>query len=123
MQKTYKNKLDNLEKDYQKQQKQFDEELESVFFENKQFRRELEGLSENYRYHYQQADFEEPINMNKVYHMLERCQEEGNQLVNQATRKLEDSKEESSQTYKKESKKMEDEWLLLKEKEGNETNE
>lgn len=117
VEKTYLNRLNRLEEDYHREQQRLEASLEVVFSEKQQFRRELEDLSENYRYHYQQAEFDEPINMNRVYHQLEQCQDEGNQLVNRTTGKLEEQKEESKWLYQKETKQIEDKLTLLKEKE------
>lgn len=116
MKKTYLNQLNRLEEDYQRERQRLEASLEEVLSEKQQFRRELEGLSENYRYHYQQAKFDEPINMNRVYHQLEQCQGEGNQLVNRTIGKLEEQKEESKWLYQKEMKQIEDKLTLLKEK-------
>ncbi len=117
MKKTYLHQLNRLEENYQKEQQQIEATLEAVFSEKQQFRRELEGLSENYRYHYQQVEFDEPINMNRVYHQLEQCQNEGNQLIDKTINKLEEQKEESKSCYQKETKQLKDKLTLLKEKE------
>jgi hypothetical protein len=115
--KTYLNQLNRLEENYQKEQQQIEATLEAVFSEKQQFRRELEGLAENYRYHYKQAEFDEPINMNRVYYQLEQCQDKGNQLVNKTINKLEEQKEESKSRHQKETKQLEDKLTLLKEEE------
>lgn len=117
MERTYLNRLDRLEADYKKDQRQLESSLEAVYSEKQNFRRELEALAENYRYQYRQIESDAPLNMNRVYQQLEHCQAEGNQLVQRSLNKLEIKKEESRLVYWQETKKVEEELTLLKVKE------
>lgn len=117
MEKVYLRKLEDLELEYEKKQRTIEESIEEALYDKRQFNRELENLSENYRYHYQQANFSEPIAMRTVYHLLEQCQGEGNRVVTQTVRDWEDEKEENRISYRKETQSIEDELTLFKEKE------
>lgn len=123
MERTYINQLAELESEYEKNQRKIEEELEEVFYEKQKFSRELENLSENYRYHYQQAEYSEPINMSRVYHLLEQCKDDGNRVVNRTMKELENKQEENTIHYKKQTQLIEDELTLLKEMELKKENE
>lgn len=86
-------KFENLETDYEHQQKRLENKIEEAFYEKQTFSRSLENLSENYRYHYEQGGFSEPIDMRKVYHIVDQGREDGNSIVNQTINKLEDERE------------------------------
>lgn len=120
MERTYLNQLAELESEYEKNQRNIEEELEEAFYEKKKFGRELENLSENYRYHYQKAQYSESINMSSVYHLLEQCKDDGDKVVNSAMKELENKQEETTIHYKKQTQSIEDELTLFKEKERNE---
>ena len=45
MERTYLNRLDRLEADYKKDQRQLESSLEAVYSEKQNFRRELEALA------------------------------------------------------------------------------
>lgn len=123
MERTYINQLADLESEYEKNQRKSEEELEEAFYEKQKFGRELENLSENYRYHYQQAEYSEPVNMSRVHHLLEQCKEDGDRVVNQTMKELENKQEENTIHYKKQTRLIEDELTLLKEKERKKENE
>lgn len=123
MERTYINKLLDLESEYEKNQKKIEEELEEAFYEKQKFSRELESLSENYRYHYQQAEYSEPVNMSRVYHLLEQCKDDGDRVVNQTMKELKNKQEENKIHYKKQTRLIEDELTLFKEKERKKENE
>lgn len=123
MERTYLNKLAELESEYENNQRKLEKELEEAFYEKQKFGRELENLSENYRYHYQQAEYSEPINMSRVYHLLEQCKDDGDRVVNQTMKELENKQEENTIHYKKQSRLIEEELTLLKEKERKKENE
>ncbi|MBO0469841.1 hypothetical protein JZO66_04740 [Enterococcus sp. DIV0242_7C1] len=117
MEKTYIQKLETLESEYETTQRMIEDEIEEAFYEKQQFARSLESVLENYRYHYQQANFSESINMSAVYNLLEQCKEDGDMIVNQTIKELEYEQEENKLNHRKESRKIEDELTLLKEKE------
>ncbi|MGM0217573.1 hypothetical protein [Enterococcus sp. AZ126] len=120
MERTYLNQLAELESEYEKNQRNIEEELEEAFYEKQKFGRELENLSENYRYHYQKAQYSESINMSSVYHLLEQCKDDGDKVVNSTMKELENKQEENTIHYKKQTQSIEDELTLFKEKERKE---
>ncbi|MDA9472943.1 hypothetical protein [Enterococcus sp. 5H] len=117
MERTYINQLTELESEYEQNQRTIEEELEEVFYEKQKFGRELENLSENYSYHYQQAEYSEPINMSRVYHLLDQCKDDSDRVVNQTVKELENRQEENTIHYKKQTQLIEDELTLFKEME------
>lgn len=123
MERTYLNQLADLESEYEQNQRRLEEELEEAFYEKQKFGRELENLSENYRYHYQKADYSEPINMSRVHHLLEQCKDDGDRIVNRAMKDLENKQEENTFHYRKQTQAIEAELTLLKEKERKKENE
>lgn len=123
MERTYINILSELESEYEKNQRKIEEEIEEAFYEKQKFSRELENLAENYRYHYQQAEYSEPVNMSIIYHLLEQCKDDGDRVVNQAMKELENKQEENTIHYKKQTRLIEDELTLFKENERKKENE
>lgn len=117
MERTYINQLAELESEYKRNQRTIEEELEKVFYEKQKFGRELENLSENYRYHYQQAEYSEAINMRRVYHLLDQCKDDSDRVVNHTVKELENRQEENTIHYKKQTQLIEDELTLFKETE------
>jgi vacuolar-type H+-ATPase subunit I/STV1 len=117
MNRTFLTKLEDLEIDYEQQKRKLEDEIEEAFYEKQIFSRELEDLSESYRYHYEQAGFSEPVNMRSVYNLLDQGREEGDRIVNQTIRELENEREERKTFYKNETQRLEDELALLNQKE------
>ncbi|MBO0470164.1 hypothetical protein JZO66_06380 [Enterococcus sp. DIV0242_7C1] len=94
-------KMENLEDDYRRKNKQLNETMEVVGQEKWMFNRELEELSEQMRYIFQSREYNDTQGLQQVYHLIRSTQEEGEWTVKNVLKKLEDEQEEQQSAYKK----------------------
>lgn len=94
-----------------------------IFYAKQRFKHRLEELAEVYHYYYQQADFSVPVNMKQVYHSIDNCQAEGQQLVKQTLQALEDQQAETICCYHQTKQQIEEQLELTKKIERNKRDE
>ena len=107
-------KMENLEDDYIKKNKELDEKMDAVSQEKWAFNRELEDLSEQMRYIFNKREYNDSQGLQQVYHMISSTQEEGEWAAKNVLKKLEDEQEEQQSAYKKQALSYEEELYQLK---------
>lgn len=110
-------KLDELETDYLREQKQLDNELDEILDEKKSFRRGLEELGSDLNYLFRTHEYDN--NIREAHHMLEEAQEYGDSLLKKDRQKIEDDQEYLTSHYRKSVLFYEEDLDLLKRKESN----
>jgi TRAP-type mannitol/chloroaromatic compound transport system substrate-binding protein len=110
-------KLDELETDYLKEQKQLDDELDEILDEKESFRRGFEELGSDLNHLFRTHEYDN--NIHEAYSMLEEAQEYGDSLLKKDQQKIEDDLEDLTSHYRKNVLFYEEDLDLLKRKESN----
>ncbi|WP_321386398.1 hypothetical protein [uncultured Enterococcus sp.] len=113
-QKQLESKIENLEDDYNREKKKLEETMDEVDQEKWTFNRELEELSEQMRYLFQNREYDDFQGLKQVDQMIRSTQDEGEWSVKNVLKKLEDEQEEQYAAYKKQSLSYEAEIYQLK---------
>lgn len=109
-------KLDELEMEYQKAQKQLDRTMEEVLSEKDHFNRDLENLGNDLSYVFRTQEY--TIDVRQAYNMLEGAQEDSTSFFKTIRQKLEDDQDDLTSHYKKKVAFYEEDLDLLKRKES-----
>lgn len=115
---SFQRRFEELEQDYTRAHKKQEENLEEIYFQNRQFKKNLDDLADRLRYVTSRYDPERLPPIKQGYAFLSRAEEEGSYLVKQLTSELEEEMEQTTQVYDKERIRYEEEYLLAKKKEG-----
>lgn len=107
-------KMENLEDDYRRKNKQLNETMDAVSQEKWTFNRDLEDLSEQMRYIFNKREYNDSQGLQQVYHMISSTQEEGEWTVKNILKKLEDEQEKQQSAYKKQALSYEEALYQLK---------
>lgn len=113
-QKQLLSKMENLDDDYRRKNRQLNETMDAVGQEKWAFNRELEDLSEQMRYIFNKREYNDSQGLQQVYHMISSTQEEGEWTAKNMLRKLENEQEEQQSAYKKQALSYEEELYQLK---------
>lgn len=113
-QKQLVSKIENFEDDYNREKKKLEETMDEVDQEKWTFNRELEDLSEQMRYLFQNREYDDFQGLQQVDQMIRSTQDDGECSVKNVLKKLEDEQEEQYAAYKKQSLSYEEEIYQLK---------
>jgi len=113
----YNKKIQQLEDDYEREKRCFEEELEQTTLEKHRFNSLLEETVERLHSTFSRQEDHDSLDLRHAYHMVEQAQEEGVNLVNNLTYKIECVLEETEQQYKKQVTIYEEERIISKKEE------
>ncbi|MGL5021516.1 MAG: hypothetical protein ACRC5R_05805 [Mycoplasmatales bacterium] len=92
-------KLDDLEIQFRKEQKEFDDLLEKTIGEKNRFNRKLDDVENDMKYLFKNQEYD--IDMRQARYIIDNAQEDVEVLFKARRRKIEDDKEDSEGYYRK----------------------
>ncbi|MGJ8731426.1 hypothetical protein ACRW9N_13355 [Listeria aquatica] len=114
---TFQRRFEELEQDYTRAHKKQEENLEEIYFQNRQFKKNLDDLADRLRYVTSHYDSELMPPIGKGYSIILHANEEGNNFVRQLTSELTEEIDQTTEIYNMERTRYEEEYSRTK-KEG-----